>query len=165
MVADGSKSGRADPAYDAHSLPIDEWSMATWEGWCPVISLQRIIDDAIERTVKAKNKWAVCYGPGAALVMTCKSIGWTIVSAAHLVTDVGDHLNLLLDPPRVVVMHCFAAVQRWRWRRIEQHMPKLAANGSGRGPLMEPIWQLLKTKPGEKDWTATLKGCLRSVVA
>ena len=30
---------------------------------------------------------------------------------------------------------------------------------------MEPIWQLLKTKSGDKDWTATLKGCLRSVVA
>ena len=56
VVADGSKNGRADPAYDAHSLPIGEWAMAIWEGWCPVISLQRIIDDAIERITKAKNK-------------------------------------------------------------------------------------------------------------
>ena len=28
VVADGSKKGRADPAYDAHSLPIGEWAMA-----------------------------------------------------------------------------------------------------------------------------------------
>ena len=86
VIADGSKNGRADPAYDAHSLPIGEWSMALWEGWCPVISLQRIINDAVERIAKAKNKWSVCYGPGAALVMTCKRMGWTIVSATHLIT-------------------------------------------------------------------------------
>jgi hypothetical protein len=64
-----------------------------------------------------------------------------------------------------VVMHCYVAVQRWRWRRIEQHLPKLAASGSGRGPFMEPIWQLLKAKSGDKDWTAVQKGCLRSVMA
>jgi len=33
MIADGGKTGRADPAYDAHGLPIGEWAMAVWEGW------------------------------------------------------------------------------------------------------------------------------------
>ena len=123
VIADGSKKGRADPAYDAHALPIGEWSMALWERWCPVISMQSVINDAVGRIAKAKNNWAVCYGPGAALVMTCERIEWTIVSATHLITDMGDHLNSLLDPPKVVVMHCFAAVQRWRWKRVENRCP------------------------------------------
>ena len=142
LIADGSQSGRADPAYDAHALPIGEWAMAVWEYWYPVKSLQRIVDDACERLESAKNKWAVCYGPGAALVMTCRRIGWTVVTATHFITDTGEHLQLHLDPPCVVVKHCFQAVQRWRWKRIERVRPQLAANGSGRGPLIEPIWQL-----------------------
>ena len=146
VIADGSRSGRADPAYDAHALPIGEWAMAIWEGWYPEKPLQRILDDACQRLDRARNKWAVCYGPGAALVMTCRRIGWTVVTASHLITDTGEHLQLHLDPPCVVVKHCFQAVQRWRWKRIEKVPPQLAANGSGRGPLMEPAWQLLNTK-------------------
>ena len=151
VVADGSKKGRADPAYDAHALPVGECAMAVWERWSPVISMQSVVNDAVGRIDKARSKWAVCYGLGAALVMTCARIKWTIVSANHFITDIGDHLNLVLDPPKVVVMHCFAAVQQWRWSRIEGQMPQLAANGSGRGSFMEPIWQLLRPKTRKLD--------------
>ena len=61
VVADGSKKGRADPAYDAHARPIGEWSMALWERWCPVISMQSVINDAVGRIAKARNKWG-CFG-------------------------------------------------------------------------------------------------------
>ena len=40
VVANGSKKGRADPAYDAHSLPIGEWAMAIWEKWSPIPPLK-----------------------------------------------------------------------------------------------------------------------------
>ena len=30
-LADGSATGRADPAYDAHMLPIGEWALAVWK--------------------------------------------------------------------------------------------------------------------------------------
>ena len=119
LVADGSKKERSGPAYDARSLPIGEWAMAVWEKWSPVVSMQRVVDDAVERISKATNKRAVCYGLGAALVLICARIEWTITSATHFITDLGDHLDLLLDPPKVVVMQCYAAVQRWRWRRVE----------------------------------------------
>ena len=127
--------------------------------------MQKVIDDAVERTARAVNKWAVCYGPGAALVLTCARLEWTITSATQFITDIGEHLDLALDPPRVVVMHCFSAVQRWRWKRIGSSMPQLAANGSGRGPIMEHIWQFLRTKPKEDGWGATHKGCLKSILA
>jgi hypothetical protein len=157
VVADGSKKGRADPAYDAHSLPIGEWAMAIWEKWSPIPPMQRVVDDALQRVAKATNKWAVVYGPGAAMVMTCSRLQWTIISATKLITDTGDLLDLALDPPKVIVTHCFASVQRWRWRRIEINLPQLAANGSGRGPIMEPVWQLLRTKTKEEGWTAAHK--------
>ena len=112
VVADGSKKGRADPAYDAHSLPIGEWAMAIWEKWSPVAPMQRVVDDAVLRISKATNKWAEVYGLGAALVLTCTRLQWTIISATKFVTDLGELLDLVLVPPRVVVMQCFASVQR-----------------------------------------------------
>ena len=62
--------------------------------------MQRVIDDAFERTAKATNKWSVCYGLGAAFVMTCTRLQWTISSTTKLITDVGEVLDLVLDPPR-----------------------------------------------------------------
>lgn len=99
--------------------------------------MQKVVDDALQRAANATNKWAVVYGPGAAMVMTCSRLQWTIVSATKLIADLGELLDLVLDPPKVVVMQCFASVQRWRWERIESNLPQLAANGSGRGPIME----------------------------
>ena len=99
------------------------------------------------------------------MITTCSRLRWTIVSATKLVTDLGELLDLVLDPPKVVVMHCYASVQRWRWKRVESNLPQLAANGSGRGPIMEPIWQLLRTRTNEEGWTAAGKGCLKSVIS
>ena len=98
VVADGSKKGRAEPAYDAGSLPVGEWAMAVWGNWSPVAPMQRVVDDAVERISKATNKWEVCYGPGAALVLTCARLQWTIISATKFVTDLGEQLDLVLDP-------------------------------------------------------------------
>ena len=35
MMADASANGRADPAFDAHKLPIATWALAIWEAWLP----------------------------------------------------------------------------------------------------------------------------------
>ena len=43
VVADGSTKGRADPAYDAHSLPIGELAMAVWEGCTTIGAMQRVV--------------------------------------------------------------------------------------------------------------------------
>ena len=52
VIADGGPNGRADPAYDAHSLPLGEWAMAVWENWKPISSMQLVIDDAKQRIEK-----------------------------------------------------------------------------------------------------------------
>ena len=99
MVADGKASGRADPAYDAHAMPIGQWAMAVWEAWEYVGNLNRMIDHAKTNLDEAVNKWAVVRGPAATLVQTCARIGWQVVSATKLITDVGEELALQLDPP------------------------------------------------------------------
>ena len=75
-----------------------------------------------------------------------------------IITDLEEPLNLLLDPPAVILRHCHAAVQCWRWKRIEKVCPSLAAAGSGRGPLMEPVWKALKAKVKDANWTQQHNG-------
>ena len=70
VIADGSATGRADPAYDAHMLPIGEWVLAAWEGWELKISMQRMIRHALAKLKVAKSPWHKCYGPAAAFVLS-----------------------------------------------------------------------------------------------
>ena len=120
MLADGNKSGKADPAYDAHGLPIGEWAMAVWEGWENPSAMQLTLDHAERRFKAAKNQWSVTYGPGAAYLLTCRRLEWKVLSAVTVVTDQGNTLDLRLDPPTVILQQCFLAVQRWRWRKVEK---------------------------------------------
>ena len=66
MFADESNTGRAEPAYDAHMLPIGEWSLAVWEEWRTLESMHAMIRRASAKLAKAKNPWNVAYGPAAA---------------------------------------------------------------------------------------------------
>ena len=43
ILADGSAKGQADPAFDAHVLPIGEWANVVWENWLPTNSLERLV--------------------------------------------------------------------------------------------------------------------------
>ena len=124
-----------------------------------------MIRQAIVRLAKAKKQWGIAYGPAAAFVLSCWRLGWQVISAVVVITDEGRELNLVLDPPAVVLKQCGMAVQRWRWKRIEKAYPHLAANGSGRGALMEPIWQLLKDRKGGSEWNNHHKGALKSQMA
>ena len=114
---------------------------------------------------KIKNRWARVCGPGAAMVMTCLRIGWVVSSARHLITHEGEPLDLKLDPPAVVLLKVADGVRQWRWKRIEKVCPQLAANGSGRGALMEPVWQLLNTTANSDEWNGKHKAGLRSAAA
>ena len=106
MLADEGAKGRADPAYDAHLLPIGEWSQARWENWATEKAMNRMVADAKDRLRVARNKWAVVYGPGAAYIMSCTRLRWTVIDAAHVVTDDGVLLDLNRDPPAVVKNQC-----------------------------------------------------------
>ena len=142
VLADEGPKGRADPAYDAHGLPIGEWAMAVWEQWESEKTMQLTINRARLKFAKVKNKWAVSYGPGVAFILTGERLKWEVMNATMVRTDLGVVLNMKLDPPAVVIQECHLAVQRWRWRKVETVFPQLAASGSGRGPLMEPFMEI-----------------------
>ena len=110
--------------------------------------MQLTINQAEKRFKVGKNQWAVAYGPGAAYVLTCWRLGWKVIDAATVVTDLGNRLDLRLDPPAVVTKQCFLAVQRWRWRKVEETFPHLAATGSGRGPLWTRFGKSCRPKRG-----------------
>ena len=165
ILADGSAKGMPGPASDAHILPTGEWASAVWELWLPIKSLDRLVRQCSHRLNKAKNIWAVCYGPAAAFIATCRRLKWKVHSATKIVTDEGRELLLHLDSPAAVLREVKAAVTRWMWRNLEVLLPLLARAGSGAGALMTPIWNLLKSKQNDEEWNPTLRGGLRSVLA
>jgi hypothetical protein len=56
VVADGSSKGRADPAFDAHMMPIGEWAMACWENWITDGAMDVIVGAAKEMVAAARNQ-------------------------------------------------------------------------------------------------------------
>ena len=46
MIADGSKTGKADPAFEAHISVAQHWAQAVWNSWMPAADLQASIDYA-----------------------------------------------------------------------------------------------------------------------
>ena len=165
MMADASANGRADPAFDAHKVPIATWALAVWEGWLPTAMIEQLANTAITTLGKAKNVWAKVKGPAAALVATAARIGWQTVNATTLITDRGDVLDLRLDPPKVVAQQVFDAVKRWRWQRIEKKHRRLAEGGTGRGAMMTPVWKLLRSKLQNDTWNSGHRSALRSAIA
>jgi ribonuclease HI len=164
-MADASASGRADPAFDAHKVPIATWALAIWESWLHRGMLERITNDAINMLRAAKNVWAKVKGPAAAMVATAARIGWQTLNATTLVTDLGEIVDMTVDPPKVVALQVFEAVKRWRWKRLEKNHKRLAEGGTGRGPMMAPIWKLLRSKMQTDEWNAGHRSALRSAIA
>ena len=164
-LMDGGPRGRADPAYDAHTLPIGEWARAVWEDRLPRPALRALAAQAKLQLARSKRIWASVKGPGAAMVASCARLQWTVLDAFQLRTDAGVVLDLRLDPPAIVEAQVKKAVERWRWRNIEKKIPELASNGSGNGAMMQPIWSLMQSTREDLEWNSTLRGGLGSALA
>ena len=165
MMMDGGPGGGADPAFDAHTQPIVGWSRAVWNEQLPRKSLKVLAANALLKLSEANNVWAMVVGPGSAFVATCARIGWAIIDGVNIRTDSGFHLDLTLDPPAAVHRQVVMAVERWRWRNVEDRYPELAANGTGRGAMFEAIWSLMRSKTNDETWGPKLKGALISQVS
>ena len=123
MLADGSKKGRADPAFHAHIDVVQHWAQAIWNGWLPEASLTTSLNYARGRVTGSARPWSLVTGPAAALLCTLDRVGWTVDSASCLVTDTGRTLHLHIDPPIIVARCMEAAVRRWRWRNLGSCTP------------------------------------------
>ena len=78
------------------------WALAVWETWFPPAMMEQLMNTAISTLKNAKRVWAKVKGPAAAVVATAARIGWQVVSASQVITDLGDVLNLRLDQPKVI---------------------------------------------------------------
>ena len=112
MLADGTKTGKADPAFAAHVEVVKYWAQAIWNQWLATLLLRNSLNHARAKVAASPQPWRVVYGPAAALVCTLDRAGWKITSTTELVTDIGRSLDLLSDPPIVVARLMEASVRR-----------------------------------------------------
>ena len=80
-------------------MPIGDWATAVWESWMLERAIERPAAKAKQKLRKAKNPWAKVKGPAAAMVASCRRLGWTVVSSTELRTDQGETIDLHLDSP------------------------------------------------------------------
>ena len=130
MIADGTKTGRADPAFPAHIDVVQHWAQAIWNKWLPVESLQTSLDYALLRTTESKRPWSVVTGPAAALALILERVGWTVHDATNITTDTGRDIELGTDPPILVARLMQAAVRRWRWSNFAEAHPSTKKDGA-----------------------------------
>ena len=161
MIADGSRKGKADQAFPAHTDVAQHWAQAVWNQWMLSHMLQASLSDVTTRTAEAANPWLVVYGPAAALVCTLKRVGWHIECAVILITDNGRRLDLRADPPTVVARQMDEAVRRWRWRTIAEKHASLPPEGAN----FDPLYKLINSKKNDQNGGPAFVGELKSVVA
>ena len=124
-LADGHR-GTLDPAFDAHGLPIYMWCLALSQSWQSPQLLERVAELAAHKVLEdGVVLWARVAGPAAALIASITRVGWTMQRGRHILTDLGESLDLLLDLPKVVMQAMHRAVRRWRLRRIGVIFPHL----------------------------------------
>lgn len=124
-LADENAKAGADPAFDAHNMPIGDWATAVWEAWMPERAMERLVAKAKMKLKKTKNTWAKVKGPAAAMVASRQRLGWAVVSSTELRTDRAETLDLCMDSPAAVKLEVARAVKRWRWRNVEAKLPQL----------------------------------------
>ena len=99
------------------------------------------------------------------MVASAQRIGWTVCDAQHLITDVGESLDLKSDPPVVVEKEVHEAVRRWRWRRVAEKHQHLSHGTSQ--VQFEPVSKVLnarKLKGHSVETTRNIQSGLRSAI-
>ena len=142
-------SGRLDPAFSAHALPITSWARAVYCNWRPPVVLASMASrcqnaehpqqqpqapqyqpvaaaaassnhGSGDQGDSTRTKWAAVRGPCAAAHATAERIGWTLISHKKLVTDKGRTLELDKDSPAAVEKEVHQAVRRWRRANVAE---------------------------------------------
>ncbi len=163
-MAEAPGSRNVDPAYAAHALPLCRWAEAAWSTWVPLKLMHRSMALATAKVAKARRPWGAVNGTASAAVATAARIGWTFEDAVTLHTDRGTILDLRLDPPIVVKQEVLEAVRRWRWRRIADKHPQLAAGSPDGERALDHVRKLLAPAARHCEWGAPQQAALRSAV-
>ena len=166
MLADGSRKGRADPAFEAHLLPIVSWAKAVWHTWLPHNILQHTVEAMQVKLTGATSLWQHVRGPTAATLASAWRIGWKMHNFSSITTDLGKNLDLKLDPPVVVQREVVRAVRRWREAAVFRRHTHLGDPDKAHGLFSAPLWKALNGPAGKDvNWTAATRAALRSALA
>lgn len=168
MLAGGTAKRRADPAHDAHMMPIGQWAQAVWHEWLPLKALSKLIASA-KRTVRMLQPcevWKQVKGPATAMVASAQRIGWAVCDASHLVTDEGVSLDLKSDSPVVIERMVQSAVRRWRWRRVATKHSHLCINNQlVQYEAIQGVLNATNLQNHSVDVTKQIQSGLRSALA
>ena len=121
---------RLDPAFDAHTLPIQFYALAWWETWLEPDQLKQHFTTAWYKLAAAEWRWNQVTGPVTAVLATVHRLKWRFTSAQHLITDQNKALDLLRDSPAYIVKQIHASVRRWQLARVINQIPSLIQNAS-----------------------------------
>ena len=128
LLACDGPTGKIDPAFLAHSYPLQYWALAWWERWFTPEQLQRTFAEAAIKLEKTKASWwMVAAGPVTGLLATLQRIGWSMPSASEAIDDLGNSWIFGLDSPAAIVKACDSSVRRWRLNKICKALPGLEA--------------------------------------
>ena len=99
MAVDG-EAGTLDPAFQAHSAPVQHWAVAIYDAWFPLQVISLTFEAARAKLQDAKGSlWCLVTGPATAVIATVRRIGWSFVNAHALCNDMGAHFDCMIDSP------------------------------------------------------------------
>ena len=126
LYAGDSAGGRADPAFEAHALPIKFWALAWWQSWRTHDELEDAHAKATHKLLHTRGSvWQAVTGSATAVIASAWRIGWRFTGARQVVTECGRHLDFLVDSPEAIVQAVYTSVRRWRLGRILNLLPAL----------------------------------------
>ena len=112
-------SGKLDPAFDAHTGPLETWALTIWSDWFPTGVMQAAVDKPKQKLDRAKGAvWAAVAGSVTALLATAKRIGLTIDTATTAHDDLQRPWNFATDSPAAIADAVANSVRRWRLNRL-----------------------------------------------
>ena len=126
LLAMDANGGTADPAFDAHTLPLKAWSLAHWQSWQPVGALDSAFRHAAATLQTAvRTPWDKVTGPVSALIATVWRLGWTVISPHSFLDDRNRHIDVTVDSPAMVGILAHQSVRRWQLARVSRDYPAL----------------------------------------
>ena len=112
-------AGTADPAFNAHVLPIKQWTQGIWDHTYTHEELTQATRFARPKVAHAKGSpWAVVTGPAAALIVTMERIDWKLLSPYCAIDHKGQRWHFGKGPPAAIAKPVQQSVRTWRLHRL-----------------------------------------------
>ncbi len=108
-----------DPICSLGIEPIVHWAKQVWMRAGGRLGIMKLgWRYASRKLAAAKQAWRVVSGPASATIASCTRLGWEMVSAVEVVSDIGVSFNLLEYSPLRLKRRLLEACERWQFRQV-----------------------------------------------